>query len=233
MSSFFTLALQRAPAANVLILASSTPVSAALLGLLFGERVPLRTWFAIVFGVLSLAVLMVGDLRFEVSRQALVGDLFALLSSFGGAAFVVVNRVASKQREDADLLPALIFGGLGSAVVGALLAGGRVGVGSGQVCVTHSGLVGLTWILFDGSVIVPVCLACYTTAMRYLSPAEGALFQLVEVVLGPFWVWLVFGEVPSVQTCVGGAGLLTTLAVHSWMSLRAEKRPVEMTKSLL
>ena len=41
-----------------------------------------------------------------------------------------------------------------------------------------------------------------------------ALFRLTEPVLGPIWVWLVHGEVPSGRTLLGGAVVVTALLLH-------------------
>ena len=40
-------------------------------------------------------------------------------------------------------------------------------------------------------------LALLTVGARLLPPAEVALLSLLEVVLGPLWVWLAYAERPS------------------------------------
>ena len=54
------------------------------------------------------------------------------------------------------------------------------------------------------------------------SPRQVALVLLLEVVLGPLWVYLRFGDVPSPWVLAGGALLLGTLA---WHELAARHRP--------
>ena len=41
-----------------------------------------------------------------------------------------------------------------------------------------------------------------------LAPAEVALITLLEIVLGPLWVWLSRGEQPGAATLAGGAIVL-------------------------
>merc|ERR1711865_500362 len=43
---------------------------------------------------------------------------------------------------------------------------------------------------------------------------EVGLCVLLEAVLGPFFVYLAYGDVPSTYTLIGGGLLLTVLAVH-------------------
>jgi len=45
--------------------------------------------------------------------------------------------------------------------------------------------------------------------------------MLFEVVLGPLWVWVRFGDVPSVWTLAGGSLLVSTLAVHEILGRNA------------
>jgi drug/metabolite transporter (DMT)-like permease len=44
-----------------------------------------------------------------------------------------------------------------------------------------------------------------TVGARLIPAAQVALISLLEVVLGPLWVWFAYGEVPATATLVGGA----------------------------
>ena len=48
------------------------------------------------------------------------------------------------------------------------------------------------------------------------------LVMLLEMVLGPYWVWLVLDEEPGQRAVVGGVIVLTVLLLHSVASLRAQ-----------
>jgi drug/metabolite transporter (DMT)-like permease len=48
-------------------------------------------------------------------------------------------------------------------------------------------------------------LAFMTMGARLIAATEVALISLLEVVLGPLWVWLALSERPSNATFVGGA----------------------------
>ena len=50
---------------------------------------------------------------------------------------------------------------------------------------------------------------------------QVALILLMETVCGPLWVFLRFGDAPSVWTLAGGAVLICALAVHELLGLRA------------
>tara|TARA_B100002052_G_C15567690_1_gene456451 strand:- start:432 stop:662 length:231 start_codon:yes stop_codon:yes gene_type:complete len=59
-----------------------------------------------------------------------------------------------------------------------------------------------------------------TIAPRYISAPEVNLFFLLEVILGPIWVWLIVHEQPSIQTIIGGIVIIVTIAFHSFTALK-------------
>ena len=61
-----------------------------------------------------------------------------------------------------------------------------------------------------------------TIAPRFITAAEVNLFFLLETILGPLWVWLVIKEQPSIETIIGGAIIIFTIAIHSALSLKKQ-----------
>tara|TARA_B110000014_G_C19730759_1_gene381606 strand:- start:373 stop:594 length:222 start_codon:yes stop_codon:yes gene_type:complete len=59
-----------------------------------------------------------------------------------------------------------------------------------------------------------------TIAPRFITAAEVNLFFLLEVILGPIWVWMVIKEQPSIETIQGGVVIILAIAIHSFMSLK-------------
>jgi drug/metabolite transporter (DMT)-like permease len=57
-------------------------------------------------------------------------------------------------------------------------------------------------------------------ASRALLAPEIALLGLLEVVLGPLWVWLAVGEEPGSATLIGGAIVLAALVVNEATAFR-------------
>jgi drug/metabolite transporter (DMT)-like permease len=54
-----------------------------------------------------------------------------------------------------------------------------------------------------------------TIGARLIPAAEVALITLLEVVLGPLWVWLALSESPSAATLAGGAIVLGAVIVQT------------------
>jgi drug/metabolite transporter (DMT)-like permease len=60
-------------------------------------------------------------------------------------------------------------------------------------------------------------------AAKGLSAPEISLLSLLEVVLGPFWVWLAIGEEPAKATLLGGAVVLSALIFNEVMAFQQDR----------
>ena len=57
--------------------------------------------------------------------------------------------------------------------------------------------------------------ALLTVGARLIPAGEVALITLLEIVLGPIWVWAFIGERPPTATIAGGAIVLAALLVEA------------------
>ena len=100
----------------------------------------------------------------------------------------------------------------------------------GKLMVALIALLFVNQLKLEGNdtVIIPLmCVMCVaipfvliTLAPRFITAAEVNLFFLLETILGPLWVWLVIKEQPSLETIQGGAVIILTIAIHSFLKLR-------------
>ena len=60
-----------------------------------------------------------------------------------------------------------------------------------------------------------VGLALLTIGARLIPPAEVALISLIEIVLGPLWVWLAYDERPTTATLVGGLVVVAAVLIQT------------------
>jgi drug/metabolite transporter, DME family len=205
-------ALQTTTVANAVLLFSASPFVAAVLGWVFlREKVQSATWAAIGLAAFGM-YLMVRD---GLAIGALEGNLAALLSAVGFGAFTVALRWGRV----ADMLPAAMLG----AIFATLFAGVILLVrGESLLVSTHD--MGLAAAM--GAGIVALGLVMYTIGSKVVPAAELTLLSLIEVLLAPFWVWLVVGETVSRATLIGGSVLLTAVLLNAFASASARKAVV-------
>jgi drug/metabolite transporter (DMT)-like permease len=72
---------------------------------------------------------------------------------------------------------------------------------------------------------MPLSFFCLATGPRYITGPEVAMFYLLETVLAPIWMWMIFYEVPSRNSLIGGSILIVALVAHAvWQLSQGRKR---------
>ncbi|NBT28102.1 MAG: DMT family transporter [Gammaproteobacteria bacterium] len=197
------LAMVHTTVANALFTLSASPlITAVLAWMILRERLSRTTLIAIVFAMAGIG-LMVAD---GLGGGTILGNLLALLCAFFFSLFVIFLRLG----KDRNMLPSSVIGG----AVGALV--GLAGADWDYHLTLHDGLLCLFW----GGGIVTVVHFLFIQGSRYVPGAEIMLITLIEFILGPMWVWIGFGERPSLLALSGGALVLLAVAGRSFAMLR-------------
>jgi drug/metabolite transporter (DMT)-like permease len=194
-SGSFIVALNHTTVAHVLFIQAIAPVLAALLGrATLGEPIAPRTAVAMAVALAGVGLMVGGP-----GGGDRVGDGLCLLMALAFAVAIVIAR----HRRDVSMAPAtclaqlLLFAAFAPfAQFGALTGGDLVtlaALGAGQIGL---GLVFLT------------------VGARLIPAAQVALITLLEVVLGPLWVWLAIGERPGGTTLIGGAVVIAAVVLQ-------------------
>jgi drug/metabolite transporter (DMT)-like permease len=68
--------------------------------------------------------------------------------------------------------------------------------------------------------VVPGSSLCIARAPRYLPAAQTGLVLLLEILLGPLFVYMFLGDRPSENDIAGGILVLLTLVAHTLWELR-------------
>ncbi|HHB1596932.1 TPA: hypothetical protein ACN976_005172, partial [Vibrio campbellii] len=72
-----------------------------------------------------------------------------------------------------------------------------------------------TLIILEGSIVVFLALSLIAKASRLISPPHLGFFLLLESVLAPIWIWMIYGDVPSKGTIYGGIVILVSIITNS------------------
>ncbi|MDI6027667.1 DMT family transporter [Corticibacterium sp. UT-5YL-CI-8] len=204
-TAFLTAVFYTSTANLVFILAFNTMFAALLSWLFLGERPSSATMIAMAFMLLGVGVI-VGD---SVGTGNLFGDMLALAAALLIAGAITVSRATGKDMGFA----ALIAVALPLLVAAVMLPDAGVWIEAPW------------WILFNGAVVIPIAFFCLANGPKYISGPEVAMFYLLETVLAPVWVWMIFAEQPSRNSLIGGAILIFTLVIHTlWQISRNRRR---------
>ena len=192
-SGAFIVALNHTSVAHVLFIQAMAPVLAALLAwLALGEPVTARTAIALVVALAGVAVMIGGP-----GGGSLLGDGLSL----GMALSFAVSIVISRHRKDVSMAPATCLAQVLLVVVFLPFAT--------PAAIPGDDLLALAAL---GGGQIGVGLVLLTLGARLIPAAQVALITLLEVVLGPLWVWFAIGEKPTAATLVGGAIVVVAVA---------------------
>jgi drug/metabolite transporter (DMT)-like permease len=201
-SGSFIAALNHASVARVLFILAVAPVLAALLArVTLGEPITQRTVLAMALALAGVTVMLGAP-----GEGSLAGDGLSFVAALAFALMIVITR----WRHDVSMAPAMC---LAQAIqVAAFLPFASPGeIGGGDVF----------WLAALGIGQIGLGFALLTVGARLIPAAQVGLITLLEVVLGPVWVWLALDERPSTLTLIGGTIVIAAIVIQT----RADPQP--------
>jgi len=208
---FYLQSLYYTSVANTVLLLSTGPFFAAILGLIvLRESVSRTTWLSMALAICGVAIMVSRG----VSVDDAIGMLLAIMAVLAYASMLVVLRSAKEHDGRArELLPATAFAGLLAALF-------SIPMIDNFALSQADFLVSLCF----GSVQIGAGFILITLATQIVPAAQVALLSLTETALAPIWVWLVFTETPGSNTIVGGVIILAAVLYNGVMELRSNKK---------
>jgi drug/metabolite transporter (DMT)-like permease len=195
-SGCFIVALNHTTVAHVLFIQAMAPVLAALLGwIVLGEAVSARTAIAMAVAIAGVGLMIGGP-----GGGGGVGDLLSLGMALAFAVAIVISR----HRRDVSMAPATCLAQV--LLVLAFLPFATPGSIPGDDVLALAAL---------GAGQIGLGLVFLTIGARLIPAAQVALITLLEVVLGPLWVWLAIDERPSTTTLIGGAIVILAVVIQA------------------
>ncbi|MBK6007734.1 DMT family transporter [Ramlibacter ginsenosidimutans] len=206
MFTAFMVALTLTSVANVLVTMAIAPFLTALISRVFiGNRIPARTWAAIVVAGAGIAW-MYGT---QLQGGQLAGTLVALCVPVASGVNWTVTQRSSAHGRQVDLVPAVLVGAAISCVLTLPLA---------MPLQASAHDVGLLALLGLVQLAIPCALA--VLCARVLKAPEIALLALLEVIFGILLAWIGADEIPGQAVLAGGALVIGALVANELASWR-------------
>ena len=198
----FVVSIQNTNVANTLVMIATAPMISAILSAIFLKEPPdKKTWMSIIITFLAIIYIFFDSLK--------LGNFYGDILGFITAVGLAVGAVTIRSAKSKNLVPAAVIGKLIVAIFALFFIE--------------------SFVLIDKDLfIIPLmCIMCVaipfvlvTIAPRFIPAAEVNLFFLLETIIGPIWVWLIIREQPSIETLYGGAIIIATIAIHSFLKLK-------------
>ena len=200
----YVLSLFTTSVANTVLILSTGPVFAAILGWLFlREKVSRATWFAMILAFSGVAIMVSGGITVGDG----LGFLYALVAVLAFAIMIVTLRCAPPGK---DMMAPTALAGLFAAILTL-----------GFIPTFGISLHDLLLSICLGSLQVGLGFIFITLGSRSVPSAQVPLLGFAETALAPLWVWLFVNETPARNTLIGGTLVLCAVLYQGYDGLRA------------
>jgi DME family drug/metabolite transporter len=205
----FVVSAKLTTAANAILLQYSGPIYVALLSWpVLRERVRGADIVATIGCFLGMCLFFVD----KVSAQGRIGDLVAIVSSFGFAGVPLLMRLdyVRKPNENTAALGPLVAMTLGNLIACTACAPSMV-----REVTAPIGLGGWGALAFLGVFQIGVAYVLYAAAVNALPALRSTLLATIEPILNPLWVAIFQGEKPTRWAAIGGAVILVSVTLQA------------------
>jgi drug/metabolite transporter (DMT)-like permease len=198
----FTLGVAETSIMVVLTALATMPLFAAVLSVfLLKERQPLLGWAILLLAMVGIGLVVNdgGNASNIPSGSTLLGGFYGLCTAFG----LAFTFTLARKYPGLGVIPATVFASLISGTV-AFYVSPEVGIDfSAPVSVIMMGLI-----------ISPFSFALLLVAPKYTQASMVSLIMLLELVLGPIWVWIGIGEKPTPIMILGASLVLFSIIAY-------------------
>jgi|HubBroStandDraft_5_1064220.scaffolds.fasta_scaffold243380_1 drug/metabolite transporter (DMT)-like permease len=191
--------------ADVMVIYATMPFVAAALGFLVnGERVSARTLMASCVALVGIIVIAASGL----GSGRLLGQALSMLMTLAFAGMIVLQR----RKPGASMIAVNCLGAIGSGIFG--LANSPL---------ESISLYDFAILFVFGLTTIGLAFVLFMEGAKFIPSAEAGLISLLDVVLGPLWVFIAFRENPGLATVIGGAIVLGAAIWRMAPELRQER----------
>ncbi len=205
----FIVALTYTDTAFILLFQAAGPISAAVFSwLLLRERMSRDARISAAGAALGVVIMVSGGVDAGVGWAILI----VLVIPVGIGLYGTLVRSAAT----IDPLVPVLIAGFVAGSVGLIVsaAGSGFDVAGRDVAIA----------LLAGMALIALPLPFFNHAQKVVPAPEATLLLMAEVVLAPFWVWLVYAEEPTGATLVGGAVMLASVVWLTQRSMSPDRR---------
>jgi DME family drug/metabolite transporter len=194
----FVIATKTTTAANAIFLQSTAPIYVLIFEPIFN-----KTKFERI-NIITVAVCMVGMLLFFVGKIEpghLEGNIIALFSGIAFAAFFL----GMKKNDPKFQSSSIFYGNILVAIISIPF------LFSLDTLTTSD----LWMVTFLGVFQIAIAYAFFSAGLKRIYAVEASIISMIEPVLNPLWVFIGYGEVPSITAIIGGLIILGSIVTRS------------------
>ncbi len=209
----FVIATKTTTAANAIFLQYTAPIY-----VLIFEPIINRTKYEKI-NVITIIICFFGMILFffgRISTGYQEGNIIALLSGAAYAAFLLGMRKNKKEYQFSSIF-------YGNVLVALICFPSIFSIQSFNI-------KNMLMVTYLGIFQIGIAYAIFSYGLKKVYAIEASLISMIEPVLNPVWVFLGYGEIPSITAIFGGIIIIAAISVRTYI---AESRKNGINKSLI
>ena len=205
----YVAAIKMTTVADVLVIYATLPfVAAGLAFLITGDRVTRRTLIAAGVAMLGVVIMVAAGL----GGGRLPGQALSMLMTIAFGMMVVLQRRSP---------------GMSMTTINTLGALGAAAFAFHFSPLPALSAYDLIVLFLFGFTTICLAFVIFMEGAKHIPAAEAGLISMLDVVIGPLWVFIGFGENPGLPAIVGGAIVLSAVIWRIAPELSRSPAPVD------
>jgi DME family drug/metabolite transporter len=194
----FVIATKTTTAANAIFLQSTAPIYVLIFEPIFN-----KTKYEKI-NVITVVVCVLGMLLFFVGKLEpghLEGNIIALLSGIAFASFFLGMKMNDPKYQHSSIF----YGNILVAILSIPFL----------FSLEYLTIKDLSMLAFLGVFQIAIAYAFFSSGLKRILAVEASIIALIEPVLNPVWVFIGYGETPTLTAIIGGLIILGAIVVRS------------------
>jgi len=194
----FVIATKTTTAANAIFLQSTAPIYVLIFEPVFNKTKYER------INIITVAVCVLGMLLFFVGKLEpghLEGNIIALLSGIAFASFFLGMKMNDPKYQQSSIF----YGNILVAIISIPFL----------FSLEYLTIKDLSMLAFLGVFQIAIAYAFFSSGLKRIYAVEASIIALIEPVLNPVWVFIGYGETPTITAIIGGLIILGAIIVRS------------------
>ena len=198
----FTLGVAETSIMVVLTALATMPLFAAVLSVfLLKERQPLLGWLILIIAIIGVGIVVNdGNNASNIpDGSVILGGFYGLMTALG----LAFTFTLARKYEWLAVIPATCAASLISGIIAFYI--------SPEIGIDFSAPIS---VIVMGIIICPFSFALLLIAPKYTQASMVSLIMLLEMILGPIWVWIGIGEAPTATMIFGSFIVLSSILMY-------------------
>ncbi len=198
----FTLGVAETSIMVVLTALATMPLFAAVLSVfLLKERQPLLGWLILIIAIIGVGIVVNdGNNASNIpDGSVILGGFYGLMTALG----LAFTFTLARKYEWLAVIPATCVASLISGIIAFYI--------SPEIGIDFSAPIS---VIVMGIIICPFSFALLLIAPKYTQASMVSLIMLLEMILGPIWVWIGIGEAPTAIMIFGSFIVLSSILMY-------------------